>query len=481
MFRKRIFLFVPGLFIFIVVTSLYLGHEHLTRLTNIYLPIQLEAAEAEPSTSIPSSASIITSDPDFPFSSESKIPVTTPSTTSIRVDQTQGSSFTSIPTPTPSQAIIISNGTILDARRIAPFVTAILDPAATHPPRLQCPPLNNTRYDALGTEPDAQRTDVPQHIDYFFALNLRNCIDLLPRLLGSIVEAIRFLGPHRCALSIVEGNSPDGTADVIIALRPFLEDLGIHYIYNNSAIDPSKNDRIGKLVKLRNLVLGPLFKKEVNVSEETTVVFINDVAACTEDILELVLQRRNLNADMTCAMDWSFPGGADDPTFYDVWISRDGQGDTFFRIGENGNWERAWELFPDNPQTKARFEAHLPFQVFACWNGATAFIAAPLLEGLRFRMVNGTADECWQGEPQLFCKDMTFRGYDRIAVIPSVNLEYDNERARRLKMNKGYVTNLVQDIPENDNRIVWQDPPENVLCMPEFHRQSWRKWNETLH
>ncbi|KAF4470371.1 hypothetical protein FALBO_2725, partial [Fusarium albosuccineum] len=241
------------------------------------------------------------------------------------------------------------------------------------------------------------------------------------------------------------------------------------------------NDRIGKLVKLRNLVLGPLFKKEVNVSEETTVVFINDVAACTEDILELVLRRRNLNADMTCAMDWTFPGGADDPTFYDVWIARDGQGDTFFRIGENGNWERAWELFPDNPQTKARFETHLPFQVFACWNGATAFTAAPLLEGLRFRMVNGTADECWQGEPELFCKDMTFRGYDRIAVIPSVNLEYDNERARRLKMNKGYVTNLVQDIQENDNRIVWQDPPENVLCMPEFHRQSWRQWNETLH
>ncbi|KAF4462443.1 alpha-13-mannosyltransferase [Fusarium albosuccineum] len=232
MFRKRIFLFVPGLFFFIIATSLYLGHQHLTRLTKPYLPVQLEIAEAEPSTSIPSLASHITSDPDFAFASESapaEIPVATPGTTSPRVDQIEGPSFTSIPTPPPSQAIIISNGTILDARRIAPFVTAILDPAATHPPRLQCPPLNTTRYDALRTESDAQGNDIPQHIDYFFALNLRNCIDLLPRLLGSIVEAIRCLGPHRCALSIVEGNSPDGTADVLIALRPFLEDLGIHY------------------------------------------------------------------------------------------------------------------------------------------------------------------------------------------------------------------------------------------------------------
>ncbi|KAM5350099.1 hypothetical protein ACJ41O_006604 [Fusarium nematophilum] len=363
----------------------------------------------------------------------------TPSSKTSTVDhQSNASSLIPISSDITSPDIVISNGTVLDAKAISPFVTAILDPAATNLPRLQCPPLNVDRYDVLRTKPEGRLNNRDQpRIDYFFALNLRNCVGLLPRLLGSIIEAIRFLGPSRCALSIVEGNSPDGTGDILNALGPFLEELGIVYLYNNSAIDPAKGDRIQKLIRLRNLALYPLFKREVYVSEDTTVLFINDVAACTEDILELALQRYDLNADMTCAMDWTFPGDSQDPTFYDVWIARDIQGDTFFRIGQNGNWDLAWELFPDNPQSKSRLNSHLPFQVFACWNGAVVFTAAPLLNGLRFRQVNAKADECWQGEPELFCKDMWFRGYGRIAVVPSVNLEYTDERAARLKTAKG--------------------------------------------
>jgi alpha-1,3-mannosyltransferase len=316
-------------------------------------------------------------------------------------------------------------------------------------------------------------------IEYFFALNLRECVKLLPRLMGSIVEVIRFLGPHRCALSIVEGNSPDGTGDVLAALTPFLEDLGLAYFYNNSKVNPAKGSRIQKLAELRNLALTPLYKEQVPVTEETTVLFINDVAACPEDLLELALQRRNIGADMTCAMDWTYVGN--DPTFYDIWVARTLTGDSFFRVGDDGNWNSAWNLFWNNPNTNQRYNEHLPFQVFACWNGATTFTAAPLLHGLRFRDVRGDKGECFQGEPELFCKDLWFRGYRKIAVVPSVHLEYSDERGADIKKLKGYTSELVKDLDDDSTQVEWvMEPPEEVRCMPDWQHQSWRPWNETL-
>ncbi|KAI5465521.1 family 69 glycosyltransferase [Mariannaea sp. PMI_226] len=386
--------------------------------------------------------------------------------------------------PTSTVTWHTSSGTVLDAEEISPYITAILNPTVTELPRLECSSLNTSRYEALledGNSSAALEEDDSEHIDYYFALDLRNCLPLLPRLLGSIIEAIRFLGPHRCALSIVEGNSPDGTADILKALHPFLNDLGLSYFYQPSKIDPSKKDRIRRLAALRNLAIQPLLDNAHRTSEDTTVLFINDVAACTEDILELALQRRSLGADMTCAMDWTFVGT--DPTFYDVWIARTIHGDSFFDISADGSWNSAWNLFWNAPETASRYHANLPFQVFACWNGATAFSAAPLLEGVRFRdNCGGNYTECHQGEPQLFCKDLWFRGFRKIAVIPTVNLEYSNERGKRIKDLKGYTGDLVLDQTEDANRIDWVlEPPEKVKCMPTWDNQFWRPWNETLN
>jgi alpha-1,3-mannosyltransferase len=366
-------------------------------------------------------------------------------------------------------------GTILSAERISPYISAILNPSSTVLPRLECPVLNVNRYKILQGSRHGDEVQDPQ-IDYFFALNLRDCIGILPRLMDSIVEAVRFLGPHRCALSIAEGNSPDGTSDVLSALKPFLEDIGLVYFYNSSKINPAQgNARIHKLAQLRNLALTPLYKEQVKVTDDTTVLFINDVSACAEDILELALQRHSLNADMTCAMDWTYVGP--DPTFYDIWIARTISGDSFFEVGSDGNWNSAWNLFWSAPDTRGRYYAKQPFQVFACWNGATAFTAAPLLHGLRFR--DTRKGECFQGEPQLFCKDMWYRGFRKIAVVPSVNLEYSDEKAADIKKLKGYVSGIVEG--QEDSAIDWVfDPPEQVRCMPTWDKQSWRPWNETL-
>ncbi|RSL93919.1 hypothetical protein CEP52_012972 [Fusarium oligoseptatum] len=476
--QRIILLFIPALCFLLIATSLYLGREHLTRLSNLYLPIQHDSAEPEAQSSETTSSSYSTTSTR---SNYILIHPNPPTSTSISVATSTSSSF-STPTPTlvatktgsndtiatPLSAEppkpSIKNGAILPAKRIRPIINAILDPASKERPRLECPALDTERYASLLKKRDA-RDDKP-HIDYFFTLNLRNVVDLLPRLLGSAVEAMRFLGPERCALSIVEGNSPDGTADVLVALRPFLEEIGVTYFYNNSAINPSNGARIRKLAQLRNLALQPLFKKKVPVSEKDD-----------EDLLELAFQRKNLNADMTCAMDWTY--ASDDPTFYDVWVARGIDGDIFFNITQNGSWDFAQNLFFSDPKTKSRYEANLPFQVFACWNGATVFTAAPLLNGLRFR--DSRKDECFQGEPQLFCKDLWFKGYRKIAAIPSVNLEYTDNNARRLKELKGYTSEVVAEEDEATVGIEWQyEPPQKVKCMPEFHRQSWLPWDEHL-
>ncbi|EAQ84571.1 hypothetical protein CHGG_08585 [Chaetomium globosum CBS 148.51] len=101
----------------------------------------------------------------------------------------------------------------LTRENLTAHIQAILDPNLNPDlPKLKCPPFNASRYEHLKINPSSSTTsssDPPIH--YFFALNLRNCLPILPRLLSSILEAIRFLGPSHCALSIVEGNSPDGT------------------------------------------------------------------------------------------------------------------------------------------------------------------------------------------------------------------------------------------------------------------------------
>ncbi|KAH7478176.1 hypothetical protein HZ326_1593 [Fusarium oxysporum f. sp. albedinis] len=453
MYRRFIAPLLAVFCFLLVVTSLYLGRDHLTWRSGPYTPVQQEEVEKGPSLTL----------------------TTTVATTSAKIEESPSHTPTPTATATLATTPTISNGTILSAERISRYIAAIFNSSAALP-RLECPALNDNRYKVL-QEPRHGDEVQDSHIDYFFALNLRNCIGILPRLIGSIVEAVRFLGPHRCALSIVEGNSPDGTSDILSALKPFLEDLGLVYFYNSSRINPTQgNARIRKLAQLRNLALTPLYKEQVKVTDETTVLFINDVSAWTEDILELALQRRSLNADMTCAMDWTYVGP--DPTFYDIWIARTISGDSFFEVGSDGNWNSAWNLFWNAPGTRSRYDAQQPFQVFACWNGATAFTAAPLLHGLRFR--DTRKGECFQGEPQLFCKDMWSRGFRKIAVVPSVNLEYSDEKAADIKKLKGYVSDIVQK-QEEDSTIDWvYDPPEQVRCMPTWDKQSWRPWNETL-
>jgi alpha-1,3-mannosyltransferase len=295
------------------------------------------------------------------------------------------------------------------------------------------------------------------------------------------VEAVRFLGPQRCALSIVEGNSPDGTRDVLAALRPALDNLTTTYYFKSTPLNPLEGDRISGLAELRNMALAPLMNEteaRKYSPSNTTVAFINDVAICTEDILELFHQRRQLQADMVCAFDWTWvnPG----PSFYDVWVAKGMNGDTFFRITEDGSWGEADNLFPNDTLSRSRYDRHLPFQTFSCWNGATAFTASPILDGLiKFR--GPREGECYQGEPQLFCKDLWWLGYGKIAVVPAINLEYTDERGKMIKVLKGFTSENVRNTIAQEEVFEWvSEPPETVRCMPSWQDQFYEPWNVTL-
>lgn len=406
------------------------------------------------------------------------------------------------------------------ARTLMP---SILDPDNRSVSRMQCPAINATRYGYLRPSGIAERP-----YKYIFVLNLRQTVDLLPRLLGSVIEAIRFLGPAHCALSIVEGNSVDGTLEVLRLLEEPLVELGVPYWLVSSPLNPKRGDRIRKLAILRALAVEPVTgpplpslrdaktldedggaeKKKPNtywalpknnvtdlrpmLAPDATVLLINDVSACAEDLLELAHQRLIQHADMTCAMDWAHGKDGKD-FFYDVWIARGLDGDLFFDVPpESVSWVGATNLFPHEPVARARMAAGKPFQVFACWNGAVVFGASPLATGeVGFRWP--AHEECLQGEAQLFCKDMWWKGHGRIAVVPSVNLQYTDENGRHIKKVKGYVSDFVQgkrghrsvasatgSVVPLQEKIIWRGPPDKVKCMPTFSDQRWLPWNESL-
>ncbi|KAI8310817.1 hypothetical protein K4K59_007944 [Colletotrichum sp. SAR11_240] len=381
-----------------------------------------------------------------------------------------------VPTPSPTADAVsppLPDGNPDHIKSAPKYINAILDPEDKNFPRLDCPRPNIDRYEYLKP---ASKLKKPK---FFLALNIRQKADLLPRLMGSIVEALRFFGPENCVLSVVEGNSNDGTYEILKEITSEIERLGTEYHFARSDLDPGAGDRIRKLAELRNMAIAPLVNNPLKYASDTTVLFLNDVSICLEDILELAHQQLYLGADMTCGFDWTYVGA--DPTFYDVWISRTIAGDSFFEIPPDGNWNSAWNIFWNEATSKRRFFDHKPIQVFSCWNGAVAMTARPLLDQLvRFRAPG--QGECFQGEPQLFCKDMWNIGFGKIAVIPSVNLEYSDDAGRKIKAAKGYTSQWVGDEEKKDDfKLIWKaDPPEKVKCMGSYDKQTWEPWNQGL-
>lgn len=131
-----------------------------------------------------------------------------------------------------------------------------------------------------------------------------------------------------------------------------------------------------KLAQLRNLALKLMLKDPKRYSN-ATIIFLNNVIICPDDILKLIYQQDNLSADITCAIDWVYR--TDTAIFYDVYIARGINRDLFFDVLLDVSWSKATNLFWNKPKLKAQFDARQPVQVFACQNSAVAFAAEPLV------------------------------------------------------------------------------------------------------
>ncbi|KAI1612533.1 cryptococcal mannosyltransferase 1-domain-containing protein [Exophiala viscosa] len=369
-----------------------------------------------------------------------------------------------------------------------PYVQAIMNSSTNSSmydmPRLECPTINVERYSHL-----ALGAVAPGKPRYFFAINLFQSVAIMPQLLASTVEVMRFLGPELCALSIVEGRSTDGTFEILKMLAQEMEALGVRYFLSCNERNPwgGETDRISALSELRNQALAPLTHHPGRYDIATTIIFLNDIAPCSEDILELIHQRTVLEADMTCAMDWINDG----VSFYDIWISRQMNGEMFFEIPQSGSWEFSKNLFWNHFESRSRYKQGKPVQVFSCWNGAVALNAQPFMEGkVDFRSAH--IGECYFGEPTLLAKDLWKLGNGRIAIIPKVNLGYSVEVSAKAKELHGWVSKQPGKKGTDDtgptewHGLKWQEkPPASIHCAsigtnPTWERGYWVPWDQTL-
>lgn len=369
------------------------------------------------------------------------------------------------------------DGSHLEKQKLNDYIDAIFNLDNSIFWRLECPEQHNQgpRYQVL-----RELSKQDPGIKYFFALDLYNIIDILPRLLGSIIQVIKFLGAENCALSIIEGRSHDGTYSVLYGIQEELSKHGVQYWLDQSDINPHADgvDRIEELSKLRNMALEPLTNPKTRpmFSDKPVIMFVNDVAICPDDLLEMMYQHLLQNATQTCAMDWVDGGDL----FYDAWVSRSMSGNTFFEIPQDMSWAFSRNMFWDEPDAYTLYREKKPFQVFSCWGGMVVLDSAPFIDGqISFR--RNVEGECYGGEPQTLASDLVKIGMSRVQTLPYVHVAYSNHEAERVKKIREYVHDVVNvTVPVNKfeddkktQRVKWKQAPPRYRCMPGFNQQWW--------
>ncbi|PLW18951.1 hypothetical protein PCANC_11844 [Puccinia coronata f. sp. avenae] len=287
------------------------------------------------------------------------------------------------------------------------------------------------------TTKEQQYTRAPQRKatghKYFFAINLYNSFD-------------------NVFVSVYENGSSDQTKALLRLFDGLSRSVGIRVVIRTSLRTRGAfHHRIEYLAEVRNAALAPL--QELRDSEGElfdTVIFMNDVLPCTDDLLELIWQSRRQNAGITCGADYIFHEEIAQPVFYDNWVARDINGTAL----ENAPFE---SIFRDPPSQHA-FERHLPIQVQSCWNGIAILDPAPLYAHprVRFRMARLAEGE--------------------IVMVPRVKLAYDNRvwqiihpERKNLTVIRGY-TRLggTPDDPTADPQDrAWFGPHDRLFRLEE--------------
>ncbi|WVQ70541.1 hypothetical protein IAR50_000060 [Cryptococcus sp. DSM 104548] len=334
---------------------------------------------------------------------------------------------------------------------------------------------------------DIKRDLVTAQHQYFFAINLYNSFDVIPDLFATLFRVAAILGYHNVFVSIYENGSNDQTKALLKIFDALAQTVGLRIIIRTSMRTRGLfNHRIEYLAEVRNAAMLPLHElrdKEGIIFD--SVVFMNDILPCVDDLLELIWQSRRQNAGITCAADYMYHDDIGAPVFYDNWVARDINGTAL----ENAPFEQIFH----HTESNHRFQRHLPIQVQSCWNGIAILDPAPFYEPphARFRMANLAQGECSASECSLICNDYFNAGYGRIIMVPRVKLAYDQKvydiihpERRNLTAIRGYkrIGGLPDDphtdpqdrswygphdrlfTPEEDEELTFIPGPERVWC-----------------
>eukprot|EP01112_Ceratiomyxa_fruticulosa_P007774 TRINITY_DN2019_c0_g1_i10.p1 TRINITY_DN2019_c0_g1~~TRINITY_DN2019_c0_g1_i10.p1 ORF type:complete len:370 (-),score=52.67 TRINITY_DN2019_c0_g1_i10:1180-2289(-) len=257
---------------------------------------------------------------------------------------------------------------------------------------------------------------------FFFAVNFYKNEKILPNWMKEWGKIAKIIGPQRVFLSVYENDSKDKTKTLLREFQSFANSMGVENFFLleegvREKFIKGKVDRITYLSGVRNKALQPLF--EINgdaqgnwyqtarqEGQKVWVVFVNDIYFKAEDIFRL-MTTRNMDYDMACGMD--FYG-----TFYDRWVTRDLNGDT---------WVAEYP-YVRHPESQKLLKAGKPLDVISCWNGAVVMNSDPFLKyGLQF---HGNQDgSCYHSECYMICRDFEMLNYTRIVLNPQVRVAYD--------------------------------------------------------
>lgn len=198
----------------------------------------------------------------------------------------------------------------------------------------------------------------------FIASNLHNNQDVLPHYSAALQQLVQLIGIDNTYVSIYESHSSDKTKSMLSVLDHDLQQLGVsrRILMDDEqtkvGIGEHRNGRIDFLAYVRNVALEPLQELFDKGEPFTHVLWLNDVYFQPNAILDL-LDTDAGKYDQACALDFIGNG------FYDVWVTRDLQGNTA---------KRAWPYFIAAADV-ASVRDGVPFLVNACWNGVTVFDA----------------------------------------------------------------------------------------------------------
>ncbi|KAF8330785.1 cryptococcal mannosyltransferase 1-domain-containing protein [Cantharellus anzutake] len=311
----------------------------------------------------------------------------------------------------------------------------------------------------------------PQH-KYFIAINLYNSFDIIPDAFATLFRVAAILGYENVFVSIYENGSTDQTKALLRTFESLTKTVGMRVVIRASMRTRGQfNHRIEYLAEVRNAALRPLHElRDAEGEIFDTIIFMNDVLPCVDDILELIWQSRRQNAAITCAADYMFHEQIGAPVFYDNWVARDINGTAL----ENAPFERVFR----DPESSLRFQRHLPIQVQSCWNGVAVLDPAPLyaIPPVKFRMANIAEGECSASECSLIGNDYWNAGYGRIITVPRVKLAYDQRvydiihpPRRNLSVIRGFsrMGGLPDDPRSDPQDRSWYGPHDRLFVSEE--------------